>query len=355
MDWNVFNNTASQAVLDSDRVRELLDELGCAHLRGSRGDRAFRGPCPIHGGDGPNFQVRAGETLPLQWACWSHRCHEKYKPSLLGLVRGLLSAREGKDVNAWKAVAWLKRFLGDTPLPARGKTTPGSGAQPRLLSVSREQVRGALRVPSPYFVSRGFSPAVLDRLDVGHSEKLGRSVVPFYDEAGQRCIGYQARTEFPECRRCDRFHGESQPCGRGDRSKWEVLGGFPKAEHFYHYHAAVTSPSRFVLVVEGPGDVWAATAGDVLAVACLGHALTARQAELLAGLGKAAVVAFDNDRPGQDGARQALGRLRERGVNARTVRVPQAYHDVGSMPAGAVQEWLRRCGGSPGPSPPRAP
>jgi hypothetical protein len=341
MNWNRFNNEKSRILLDSGRLRNLLDDLGCKNIRGSYGDRVFRGPCPIHGGRKPNFQVGPGEPLPIRWACWSHRCHDKFKPSLLGLVRGLLTAREGKNVSAWSAVKYLKQFLKDTPLDARQVNRPPEPKpQAKFLSLSREQVRSSLVIPSPYFVARGYSPALLDAFDVGHSNKLGRSVVPFFDQTGEVCIGYQARSERPQCRKCKRFHDECQPCYAAE-FKWNVLAGFPKGNYLYNYHMALRSDSQFVLLVEGPGDVWAATAADALAVASLGHGLSAKQTEKLARLGKRVLVAFDNDDSGRDGAVSTVNRLKAAGVNTRFATLPPEFHDLGSMTPHAVQHWLR--------------
>jgi hypothetical protein len=88
--WNDFNNQASVTVLESGRLPELLEGLGCDRLKEKNG--RFRGPCPIHGGDHDNFQVTPeGDSIPIRWRCFSHHCQEKFKPSLLGLVRGVLS------------------------------------------------------------------------------------------------------------------------------------------------------------------------------------------------------------------------------------------------------------------------
>jgi hypothetical protein len=339
MDWNTFSNDTANRVVESGRLRELLDDLGCGHLKGSAGDRTFRGPCPVHGGRGNNFMVTTGDTLPIRWACWSRQCHEKYKQSLLGLVRAVLSTQKGKDVHPWDAVRWLKEFLKDTPAQSTYSPPPPE-PRPQQLNLSREQVRAHLEIPSPYFLTRGYSPATLDAFDVGHSKKLGRSVVPFYDQSGKVCIGYQARSELPTCLTCGKSHPKGGPCSSAV-PKWEVLKGFRKGSYLYNYHAVLRSHPSCVLLVEGPGDVWAVTSPRMVAVSCLGCELTEMQAEMLARVKKPVVVTFDNDPSGITGATKAANQLQSFGVKCKQVTLTPAYHDLGSMPYDAVHRWLQ--------------
>lgn len=151
IDWNSINNKASVAILKKNRVGALLNSLGF-DIDIVPGQTHYRSSCPIHGGDGDAFVLTLeGDTLPIRWRCFSEHCDAKFKPSLLGLVRGLLSTRSGKDVSAQVAVEYLKKFLGHD-FPALGgkdqllaKPTP----KPNLLSLSRPQVRKLLGIPSP--------------------------------------------------------------------------------------------------------------------------------------------------------------------------------------------------------------
>lgn len=43
--------------------------------------------CPVHGGDNPSgFSY---DSQSNTWKCWTHKCHEEYASSLIGLVRGI--------------------------------------------------------------------------------------------------------------------------------------------------------------------------------------------------------------------------------------------------------------------------
>src|SRR5262249_25799892 len=153
----------------------LLIELEC-DCNGKVGDRSFRCRCPVHGGDGFNCEIRGdGQTLPIYWSCFSQQCHKnpKLKRNLLGLVRGAISGNPDRPASLNEAqkfvVDFLARYQGPSkpsaPRPIRERTPP---RQPTL-QLTRSQVRGRLRIPSPYFLSRGFSPAILDEFDVGES------------------------------------------------------------------------------------------------------------------------------------------------------------------------------------------
>jgi hypothetical protein len=294
--WNGINNALSRAILDGDRLNDLLDDLGC-DTRGHRWG-AYRLPCPVHDGDGPNMTILThGYDLPIRWACHSHHCHDTFKPSLLGLVRGALTAQRGEPVSMRESVDYLKRFAGDVAA-THEKMSPRPQAGPTLLDLTREQVRERLEIPSPYFLSRGFSRDVLDSFDVGHSAKLNREVVPLYDELGTTCIGYVARTNKPFCTGCDGHHEPGAHRLFGE-PKWKAMQGFPRATYLYNYAAANAADSPFIFLVEGPPDVLRLAEAGFVGVALLGCDASPQQLAKLAALGKEIWVSFDNDEAGR--------------------------------------------------------
>jgi hypothetical protein len=198
-------------------------------------------------------------------------------------------------------------------------------------------------------VARGFSPAVLDQMDVGYSRKLDRHVVPLFDDAGRTCIGYTARSPYNPCLlpNCEVYHPPGSPCP-GGRAKWEKgyakwynNPGLQKESMLYGYSQARTSDSRFVILVEGPSEVWRAAEAGYLAVAVLGNTLSRAQANKLATLKKCVFLLFDNDDAGRDGGRHAYEQLRKQGVTADTLPLPKRYKDLGEMPTLKVAEWLQ--------------
>lgn len=339
--WNRVNNELSQAVVDADRLDDLLEELGL-RFDHHPGGFVYRGRCPIHLGNDKNFEMKVGgHTLPVRWRCYSHHCEEgDFKGNLLGLVRGVLSDQRGRKASMRDAVEFISKFTGGTRPCGRARPRTYNAPPPNLLCLTREQVRGQLVIPSPYFLGRGFSPAVLDALDVGHSVKLGRSVVPVYDDVGRTCVGFLSRSEKLTCPQCEMCHQPGEGCGKGER-RWKFPAGFPKGDYVYGFAQAFAHPAPFVLLVEGPGHVFRAAEAGLAAVAAFGSGLSDRQIDKLRALNKELLIVFDTDDAGVRGASLAQQYLRELGVTCRTAQVPHPYTDLGEVPTDAVVEWAR--------------
>jgi hypothetical protein len=343
MNWNRINNELSEALLAADRLEEFLTELGC-NLRHAPGSYIYRGRCPVHLGRNPNFEIRThGHSLPVRWKCYSHHCEKHFKPSLLGLVWGVLNGEGMKNVSLRDAVVYLRKFVGIVPSGTK-RCPKNTQTPPKRLALNRDQVRRQLHIPAPYFVARGFSPAVLDALDIGHSPKRGRSIVPIYDDEGLLCVGFLSRAEHPQCESCERFHGPDTPCQHG-QSKWVVMQGFPKGEYLYNYASARGRDSRLIFLLEGPGDVVRFAEAGVPAVAAFGSDLSSVQAGKLAALRKRVFIVFDNDGAGKSGAARAADLLRKRGVHVNVAFPPELFHDVGDMTVEDILAWLNRITG----------
>src|SRR5579885_1810567 len=102
------------------RLEELFDELG---VRLRRSGNTWSGPCPVHGGDnqGALNLYEDGHSVAGYWRCYTHGCHNVFRPTALGFVRGVLSnqrlgwAKEGDAVAPWRDVVdYCCVFLGTT-------------------------------------------------------------------------------------------------------------------------------------------------------------------------------------------------------------------------------------------------
>jgi hypothetical protein len=346
MDLNCLCNDLANAVVNTDRLETLLENLGC-EFRGTFRHNTYRGPCPVHGGDGMSCELKTeGFDLPVRWRCFSNHCHEKYKPSLVGLVRGILSFQENREVPFGAAVAYLRKFLAGTPIPvSKPRWKPVQNAEGEL-SLTREQVRRRLQIPCPYMLSRGFSPEILDKMDIGFSEKIGRSVVPFYDDKGHHCIGYTAGSPHSKCPRegCGLFHPSGQACPTGFavnlHTKWLVNKGFSRSSYLYGYAWIPKAWCWTILLVEGPGDVLKAMEAGLPAVAALGSDLCREQIRKLRATKINIAVAFDNDEPGRNGMVTAVKRLIQGGIPSGPLFVPVEFHDLGEMPPDKIKRWF---------------
>jgi 5S rRNA maturation endonuclease (ribonuclease M5) len=337
-DWNAVNNLISQDILGKDAVLDLLVSLGSQDVKVNHCGNSYRTSCPIHLGDDPNLHVCTdGDVLPIHWACHSNHCEDVWKKSLLGLVRGVLSVGKQKPVHPAVAEDYLIQFLGgklsDTPriLPS---TTPKHSTAKRL-HLTHDQVRGTLVIPSPYYVSRGFSTAILDLHDVGFSAKRNATLVPLYDDAGEVCVGFMTRSELPGCDDCKLAHQPGQPCSRGVR-RWNVMEEFPKADYLYNYHRALVSPQQILLLVEGPGDVWRAEEAGYMAIGLLGSDLTSQQLQKLIAITreplKSIFIVMDSDDVGRKAAARIESMLERKHILRHVVRLPRRHKDVGEIP-----------------------
>jgi hypothetical protein len=338
---NDLNNDLSRQVVDRGLLEDLFAELGC-DFKERYGDRRYRGPCPIHDSDNPTaFEVRVGgHDLPIYWRCFTNECERKpgLVNNLLGLVRGVLARDPDRPAPLKEATAFVRKFLAraGTRPPRPPKSEP---APCKPLALTREQVRSRLHIPSRHFLDRGFDRAVLDALDVGESDRLGRVVVPVYGDDGKTCVGFTRRSLRPYCSACDLCHPREWGCSRGE-PKWKVQDGFEKGYYLYNLAGARLIPAPFVLLVEGPPDVFRGAQAGLPTVATFGVEVSETQLVKLAAMRRRVVVAFDNDKRGRSRAPLVADKLRARGVEAEVRHPPAPHKDVGEMPAAEVTGWL---------------
>lgn len=363
--------------LASYKTEELMDELGVV---AKRSGRMLVGCCPVHGGDNPiAFNLYPdGHTMRGNWKCRSRGCEKVFQPTLLGLVRGVLShtelgwdyhcGRERRQMDFMKSVNWLckfvkqdwnklkpnlvaaekQRFLSQQAMLCRDlPETPENGW-------TREVVRARLNIPSPYYLGRGYDAQTLEYFDVGESKvtdpehpMFQRVVVPVYDRNAARAIGVSGRSLHERCKGCERWHDPALSCPREHEkryaryAKWRNSEGFLREHHLYGYWHAKDHirKSGQVLLTEGPGEVWRAFEADChVAVGLFGANLTDIQQVILEGSGAMEVViATNNDSAGMIAAEEIAVQLR-RAFRVRIVKIPK--NDLGSMTVPEVSEWM---------------
>jgi 5S rRNA maturation endonuclease (ribonuclease M5) len=220
---------------------------------------------------------------------------------------------------------------------------------------ARERVRDRLVIPSKNFLKRGFSREVLDAFDVGYSREVGYDIVPVYDAEGRKYVGCTGRSTRPYCETCRKHHRESTSC-RSGQEKWYIQRGFRKSKYLYNHATARYTDAPFIFVVEGPPDVFRLAEAGHVGVAILGVDASDLQMEMLADLDKEIWLAFDNDKPGDDGRARFRDRLRRNGVelSAHDFRVPRAFKDVGETPVDELRRVIHEqvgegCAGVFGP------
>ena len=298
-----------------DRIDDLLEHF---NLEYRSNNRFISMSCPIHGGDngGALNLYHTGESYRGNWKCRTHHCEETFKGSIIGFIRGIISNRKYgwnkqgdelcsfneamdyatsflnislKDIKVCSLEKEQKSFINNIKIFAKTNVEVG-----RI--INRSTVRQGLEIPSKYFISRGFSSAVLDRYDVGecvssNKEMSGRAVVPIYDMDYNSMIGCSGRA-----------------IGLEAKPKWRHSAGFKTEECLYNLWFAkeFIKTSGVVIIVESPGNVWKLEENHIHnSVALFGSNLTDRQKTLLDISGAMKLVLImDSDEAGETARKQ---------------------------------------------------
>jgi hypothetical protein len=288
--------------------------------------------CPIHGGDNNSALnlYHTGDHYRGNWKCRTHHCEEVFKSSIIGFIRGILSNREhnwskdGDKTSSFQdalnyATNFLNLSINDIHINKNTKDKNTFISNVKLLQhnnqktnngIMRSSIRKSLNIPSPYFISRGFSKEILDKYDVGdcdnsNKEMYNRAVVPVYDIDHKFMVGCTGRSIFEKCTECKAFHDNECPNGEESwkHSKWRHNAGFKTQEHLYNYWYAKKHiiESAIVILVESPGNVWKLEENKIHnSVAIFGSNLTDRQKTILDMSGAMTIITImDNDEAGK--------------------------------------------------------
>tara|TARA_B100001113_G_C21074154_1_gene606856 strand:+ start:124 stop:1104 length:981 start_codon:yes stop_codon:yes gene_type:complete len=293
----------------------------------------FSFPCPIHGGDNPEgcslFNIGV-------WQCWTHHCEDEYKKNILGFVRGVLSHRRNKSVSMSEAATFCLDFLGeniqnmgDNIVSKKLDVMEIFSKKPQKIEtdISRDQIRSKLKIPSKYYLNRGFLEETLENFDVGLCEEenkqmSNRVVVPIYDE-DFKYVGCAGRA-----------------LGNEVKPKWLYSKGFKKSI-FYGLHMAKDNIKRTqsVILVEGQGDVWRMhEAGYKQTVGIFGCSVSDDQLLILEESGALNVIVLtDSDEAGEKAYKQIVKKC---GRRFNYYRPSISTKDVGDMTIEQIHEEL---------------
>lgn len=347
--------------LAADRLDDFLAALG---IRLWKSGKALVGPCPVHGGTRRNaFNLYPdGHTARGIWLCQTRGCHTTFKRDLVGLAHGVLSRQQGRKVEWHVARDWVCDFVGqpwdglapDLARADKARFVAGMGvfAPPaKAVGASPREVAQRLRIPSPYFLDRGFRAETLEAFMVGEPREPNpssvlyrRAIAPVLCPAGKVVLGYSGRSLNEQCPSCSVWHepGECPPeehRGHGRFAKW-YHHQFPKREVLYGLHLATDAikDRDEVILVEGPGKVWRMhEAGYPNSVACFGVSLADPQQALLESLPAGRVtLLLDPNAAGAAGA-ETIKKQLGRSFRARALVPPD---DPADMEAGALKDFM---------------
>lgn len=330
-----FNQNQLKVICDSlcDKIELLFDVLELPDLK--QNGKMFMGPCPVHGGDNASaFNLyHTGESYRGNWKCRTHHCQEVFKGSIIGFVRGVLSHNTygwpnntNKMVSFQETIDFIENFLGDNLSNIKISKTETekkvfssviknivtNSNETSCSKIARNSIQKSLKIPSQYFIDRGFSSDILVKYDVGlcdneQKEMYNRAVVPVYDINGKYMIGCSGRSVFEKCSSCGGYHAVEMDCPQPQEawkySKWKHNKDFRSQDHLYNlwFSKKEILKTSKVILVESPGNVWRLEeAGIHNAVALFGSNLSDRQKILLDGSGAMTIITImDNDDAGK--------------------------------------------------------
>lgn len=332
-----------------DRIEDLLDYLNLEYRMNSK---FVTMKCPIHGGDNESAIniYYTGDVYRGNWKCRTHGCDKFFKGSILGFIRGVLSNKkfdwsceDDECVTFGETLEFVKEFLNldlnnirinnidknklqfVSNLAILQKNTKNS-----LSTITRQQIRKSLNIPSQYFLSRGFSKEILDKYDVGDCDKEGkemynRAVVPIYDHDHTFMVGCTGRTVIDDI-----------------KPKWKHNAGFRAEENLYNFWYAkkYIQETRSAIIVESPGNVWKLEmAGIHNSVAIFGSNLNDRQKMILDSSGAMKlIVIMDSDKAGEE-ARNIIDKKCSKIYNIQHIHISK--NDIAELSLDEIEKEIK--------------
>lgn len=316
----------------SDKLLDCLsDVLDHFNIEYRESPSRYFFPCPIHNGDNED-----GCTIYRNsgiWNCHTASCQDKYKKTILGFIRGVLSNRADREVSFVETLKYASRFTGDTLKQdvdmTEFKKMQEAKNTNKVFDIFMKSLKdnchnlkptvniSELKIPSQYYINRGFSKDTLCKFGVGECYERGnpmfnRSVVPIYDKEKKYigCTGRATSEEF--------------------KPKWINSEGFLKNNYLYGLdfaYKAIQDTGKLFLV-EGPGDLWRMhEASYNNTVAIFGAALSEQQLLILEGLPIFdLIISTDSDKAGEDAAKKIM---KQCGRRYNYHRLLTGYKDVG--------------------------
>lgn len=355
----------SDQIVEEIRQRGDLVELVAEHTRLKRSGKTFRGPCPLHGGEGPNFSVDPSKNIFKCFVCGEGGDLFSFPMKMLGMsfleaVR-YVGERAGVEIpeeterrpeadpyasyheaNAFAADWYRKRLWDDESgaearaylerrgIPEEMARKFGLGWAPEAWTAFGDAAR-AHGIPDELLLSLGLVKESTKGRREPYDAFRGRLIFPIEDPGGKviafggRVIGevedhvpkYLNSPETPV------YHKGSVLYGLG----WS-RGAIRRAEA--------------ALVVEGYMDyVSLAAHGVENAVAPLGTAMTTEQAELVARYTGRAVLLYDSDLAGLKATFRTGDELLRAGVEVLVATLPEG-DDPDSVVRSGGADAIRR-------------
>lgn len=352
-----------------DRIEDLLDHFG---LEYKLNDKMVTMACPIHGGDniGAINLYPNGDTYRGNWKCRTHSCEKIFKGSIIGFVRGLLSAQKGwsqpgdNTCSFAETISFVSLFLNKDIKDIKiSKTSRNKQEFANAINniippkndtnnfPTKDVIRQHLEIPAKYYLDRNFSKEILIKYDIGYCNKKNkemsdRIVVPIYDINHEYMIGCSGRSIHEKCSSCSCFHSQEQSCPDDSKrflySKWKHSSNFKSQNCLYNmwYAKKHIQDLQYAIIVESPGNVWRLEeAGIHNSVGIFGCNLSDRQKMILDASGAMTLIVLtDNDEAGDKAAEQ----IKEKCINTYKIYRPKiSKSDIGEMTIEEINQEIK--------------
>jgi len=349
------------SLLEEVRARADLVEIVSEHTRLRRSGKTFRGPCPLHGGEGPNFSVDPAREIFKCFVCGESGDVFSFVMKHLGMTFP-------------EAIRWTAARVGIEIPEERRRDEPEEEPYADLYEANAfaaEWFRAQLIEPDTgreardYLDGRGITPEVRERFGIGWAPERWAALADSARVHGLRRetlleLGLLKEPKDAGREPYDAFRGRiifpilslsGKVLGFGGRVVGRVDEHIPKylnSPESPIYHKGETlfglrwsrgpiRKERVALVVEGYVDyVSLAAHGVENVVAPLGTAMTTEQAELLARYAERVILLYDSDSAGLKATFRTGDELLRTGVEVL----------VATLPAGEDPDSIVRAGGS---------
>ena len=331
------------AVIDEVRLRGDLVEIVAEHTRLKRAGRTFRGPCPLHGGEGPNFSVDPDKGFFHCFVCGEGGDIFAFPMKHLGM-------------NFLESVRYVAERAG-VAIPDPEENRPEDDPNRALYEANefaadwyRRQLAGeAGRAAREYLNRRGIGGEAVERFRLGWAPEawtaLGDAArAQGITNAVLLAVGLVKEPKQPGREPYDAFRGRiifpiedlgGRVVAFGGRVLDDSLPKYLNSPDTPVYHKGAElyglgwsrgaiRKSETALVVEGYMDyVSLAAQGVTNVVAPLGTALTPEQADRIARYAHRAILLYDSDKAGLRATFRSGDALLRAGLEVLVATLPE--------------------------------
>jgi DNA primase len=352
-------------LVEEIRQRADLVEVVSEHTRLKRAGKTWRGPCPLHGGEGPNFSVDPAKGFYKCFVCGE-----------AGTIYNFLMKQSGMTFpEAVRAVAARVGVeIPDERAQRREQEDDPNRVLYEVSDFARKWFREQLASPAgqrarDYLARRGITPESIERFGLGWAPESFDAFGTAARKAGFHTADLLAVGLVKEAKKTgrepyDAFRGRvtfpiedlgGRALGFGGRIL-EAVENTPKylnspESPIYHkgstlyglgWSRGAIRKEGVALVVEGYMDyVSLAAHGISNAVAPLGTALTSEQAALIAQYAPRAILLYDSDKAGLKATFRNGDQLLRAGVEVLVATLPEG-EDPDSLVRAQGEAALRR-------------